>query len=88
MYIGSTLATIWTIFAGAGYLFSIFLVLVQGFSLAFFIMQLFQGGENASEKLQDIVKDGTERVQQGFMNKMAGYAMSKFTGNNNSNLPF
>jgi hypothetical protein len=54
MYIGSTLASLWTIFFGSSYLWSIGLVLLQGTAVAFFMMQVFAGGEAASNQLKSM----------------------------------
>ena len=48
LYIGSTIASLSTIFLKSGYLWSIGLVIIQAVSLSFFILQAFSGGENAS----------------------------------------
>ena len=49
LYIGSTIASLSTIFIKTGYLWSIGLVVVQAFSLSFFLLQAFYGGEKASQ---------------------------------------
>ena len=38
LYIGSTLASLWTVFRGASYLWSIGLVILQGLSVSFFVL--------------------------------------------------
>ena len=47
LYIGSTLANLSTIVMGAGYLWSLGLLALQGTACFFFIVRVFSGGENA-----------------------------------------
>ena len=47
LYIVATIASLSTLFTGAGYLWSIGLVILQGISLSYFVMQIFKGGDNA-----------------------------------------
>uniref|UniRef100_A0A7S3IE43 Vesicle transport protein n=1 Tax=Strombidium inclinatum TaxID=197538 RepID=A0A7S3IE43_9SPIT len=75
LYIGSTLSSIAAIFMGASYLWAIGLVILQTVSLAFFVMQLFTGGENASEKLRNMVKSGTSNMGQQVMGNVVNMAL-------------
>ena len=55
LYIGSTIASLVSIFIGASYLWSIGLVILQGFSVSFFIMRAFTGADSAQESLKSFV---------------------------------
>ena len=56
LYIGSTIASLSTIFIKTGYLWSIGLVVIQAFSLCFFILQALCGGERATQQLKEVLK--------------------------------
>jgi hypothetical protein len=60
LYICSTFASIWAIFTGAGYLWSINLVILQGAAVAFMMLRVFTGAEAAQHKLTALFKSGTE----------------------------
>ena len=51
IYSASTIASLSTIFVKAGYLYSIALAILQVVSLAFFVLQVVSGGENAQDRL-------------------------------------
>ena len=55
LYIVATLASLSTIFIKAGYLWSIGLVIIQGLSLFYFVMQVLKGGDNAQAGLKSFV---------------------------------
>ena len=55
LYMVATLASLSTIFTGAGYLWSIGLVIIQGTSLFYFVMQVVRGGDNAQAGLKSFV---------------------------------
>ena len=46
-------------------------------------MQVFQGGDNASEKLQNLIKSGTENAGQTVMSNVLNMTMK----NKNTDLP-
>ena len=60
LYVGSTIASLMTIFTKAGYLWSIGLVVLQTVSLSFFGLQFLTSGENAQAKLTNLIKSGTQ----------------------------
>jgi hypothetical protein len=64
LYIGSTIASLFTIISKAGYLWSIGLVILQTVSLSFFGLQFFTSGENAQAKLTNLIKSGTQQASQ------------------------
>lgn len=64
LYICSTLASLSTIIWGASYLWSIGLLALQAVAVAFFILRVFAGGENASQKLQGMVAAGAGTVKE------------------------
>ena len=80
LFICSTLASLSTIFTKAGYLWSIGLVILQAVSLSFFVLQLFTSGDNAQEKLTNLVKSGTAGASQAVMSNVLSMAMKEKTG--------
>ena len=86
LYICSTFMSILSIFTGSGYLWAIGLVVLQALSVSFFVLQMMSGGDNASEKLKDLVKNGTAQASQSVMQKAMSMAMSNATGGS-SQLP-
>ena len=62
LYVGSTIMSLVAIFTGSSYLWAIGLVVLQTVSVSFFVLQLLQGGDNASEKLKNLVKSGTAQA--------------------------
>ena len=63
LYLASNLACISTIFFGASYFYSIGLLILQAVAVAFFILRVFAGGENAQHKLQGMVTAGASTVK-------------------------
>ena len=47
LYVGSTVASLISIFMGAKYIYAIALAVLQGFSVSFFVMRAFTGAESA-----------------------------------------
>ena len=77
LYIGATMASLSTIIFKTSYLWSIGLVIIQGISIAFFVLQIFSGGDNAEEKLKTFVKSGTQNIQQSVMSNVMNMAMKQ-----------
>lgn len=86
LYIVSNLACLSTIFIGASYLTSIGLLILQGVSVAFFILRVFAGGENAQQKLQGMVTAGASTVKQSMFQSIMSYIVSN--PESASKLPF
>ena len=80
LYLCATLSSLASIFTGAGYLWSIGLVILQLVSISFFILQLFTSGDNAQEKLTNLVKQGSQAASASVMQNVMTMAM-----NNSSN---
>ena len=80
LFICSTLASLCTIFHSSGYLWSIGLVILQAISISFFVLQLFTSGDNASDKLQNLVKSGTSSASQAVMQNVLSMAIKNKSG--------
>ena len=80
LFVFSTLASLSTIFIKSGYLWSIGLVILQGISLSFFVLQLFSGGDNAQEKLTNFVKSGTSTAGTAVLKNVMSMAMKSDNG--------
>ena len=77
LYLCSTIASLSTIFIKVGYLYSIGLVGLQAVSVSFFVMQVFTGGDNAQEKLSNLIKSGTQNAGQTVMTNVISMAMKQ-----------
>ena len=87
LYVGSTVASLYAIFTGAGYLWSILLVLLQGTSVAFFIMSAFTGGESAQHKLTALFKSGAQSAQASVVQGVMNAAVNNALKGGQNNLP-
>ncbi|CDW80468.1 phosphatidylinositol-4-phosphate 5-kinase family protein [Stylonychia lemnae] len=58
MYVGSVLLAIYSSLIWGTYISAMLVVFLQVFSLGWFVIQAFQGGQNASQKLQTMVVGG------------------------------
>ena len=87
LYSASTVASLLSMFTHTGYLYSIALAVTQVVALAFFILQVVSGGENANGRLQSMMTAGKDAVQTQVMKGVVNGIMNSDNKGGDIKLP-